>query len=66
MAKVKVKSVFHDLLENKLRAEGDVFECTNERANALNEKNLVDVLELDKQVEETRSKDIKPSHIKKK
>jgi hypothetical protein len=65
MAKVKVLSVFHDLETNALRSGGDVFECSNERADALNQKNLVEVLEKDSPIKAKEDKAEKPLYKKK-
>ena len=67
MAKVKAVMIFHDLVDEKLRQQGDIFECSQERADMLNEKGLVEVLEADKKVskvEPTENKAIKPSKTK--
>lgn len=67
MAKVKAIMIFHDLVEEKLRSQGEEFECTQARADVLNEKGLVVVLEADKVVEKiepTKNKAVKPSHTK--
>lgn len=65
MAKVRVISVFHDLETNDLRQGGDIFECSNQRADALNAKKLVEILELDKKIEPESDKSDK-TFIKKK
>lgn len=67
MAKVKAKVIFHDLVEEKLRQAGDEFECTQDRADSLNEKGLIFIIEADKKqakVEPTENKAIKPSKTK--
>ena len=67
MAKVKAVMIFHDLVDEKLRQQGDIFECSQERADMLNERGLVEVLEADKKVakvEPTENKAIKPSKTK--
>lgn len=67
MAKVKAIMIFHDLVDEKLRQQGDVFECSQERADMLNEKALVEILESDKKVvkeEPSENKAIKPSKLK--
>lgn len=68
MAKVKAVMIFHDLMEEKLRKQGEEFECTQARADVLNEKGLVVVLEAD-QIEHpkevpAKNKAIKPSSTK--
>ena len=65
MAKVKVKTIFHDLDTNKLRNQGDEFECSNERANYLNGRNLVSVISLDEVVKHEKDKSEKPTFKKK-
>ena len=65
MAKVKVKSIFHDIEENKLRQAGDIFECTNVRADVLNNRGLVFVLEKDEEVKPEKDKADKPTFKKK-
>lgn len=70
MAKVKVKMLFHDLIENKLRNQGEEFDCSDIRANELNDKGLVSILSLDKSakvesVTPLEDKAIKPTYKKK-
>lgn len=70
MAKVVVKILFHDLLENKLRSQGEEFDCSDARASELNDKGLVSVLSLDKQakvdsITPTEDKSVKASFKKK-
>ena len=43
--KVKVIKDFNDLQEKKQRKIGDVFECTEDRANFLKEHNAVEFIE---------------------
>ncbi|MDY3824165.1 MAG: hypothetical protein SOZ69_05065 [Streptococcus sp.] len=45
--KVVTKKVFHDLKEDIIRFEGDIFEVTEERFNEINEKlpNFLEVVE---------------------
>lgn len=64
MAKVKVLSIFHDLETNALRNAGDIFECTDARADSLNAKKLVEVLEKDA-VRPEKDKSEKPLYKKK-
>jgi hypothetical protein len=65
MAKVKVLSIFHDLDTNALRQAGDIFECTDTRADALNEKNLVQIIEKDSPIKAKEDKAEKPLYKKK-
>lgn len=65
MAKVKVKSIFHDIQESKLRQAGDIFECSNDRADVLNNRGLVHVLERDEVIKPEKDKADKPSYKKK-
>lgn len=70
MAKVKVKMLFHDLIENKLRNQGEEFYCSDDRANELNEKGLISILSLDKSakvesVTPLEDKAVKPTYKKK-
>lgn len=70
MAKVIVKTLFHDLQGNKLRNQGEEFECSDERANELNSKGLISILSLDKvakveSVTPTEDKAVKASFKKK-
>lgn len=70
MAKVIVKTLFHDLQDNKLRNAGEEFNCSDERANELNGKGLVSILSLDKQakvesINPTEDKAVKASFKKK-
>lgn len=67
MAKVKTIVVFHDLVDETLRQVGDIFECTQERANVLNEKGLVQVIEAEKKeakIAPTETKVVKPNKTK--
>lgn len=74
MAKVKAIKLFSDIEETLVRQDGDVWECSNERADYLNSKNLVIILETDKLADvrneesasesvKTKKKQIKPSHL---
>lgn len=70
MAKVKVKMLFHDLLENKLRNQGEEFECSDIRADELNGKGLISILSTDKStkvdsITPSQDKAIKPTYKKK-
>lgn len=65
MAKVKVLSIFHDLETNALRNAGDVFECTDARADVLNGKKLVAILEKDSPIKPKEDKAEKPLYKKK-
>jgi hypothetical protein len=70
MAKVIVKILFHDLQENKLRNQGEEFECSDVRANELNSKGLVAIVSLDKNIKvesvtPTEDKAVKASYKKK-
>lgn len=64
MAKVKVLSIFHDLETNALRNAGDIFECSDVRADVLNGKKLVEILEKDV-VRPEKDKADKPLYKKK-
>lgn len=73
MAKVQAIKTFADKEVTKTRVDGDVWECSQERADFLNNKNLVNILESDKLQEErdvefqekvkTRKKQVKPTHL---
>jgi hypothetical protein len=65
MAKVKVLSIFHDLETNALRSAGDVFECTDARADVLNGKKLVAILEKTAPIKAESDKSEKPLYKKK-
>jgi hypothetical protein len=65
MAKVKVLSIFHDLETNALRQAGDIFECSDARADVLNNKKLVEVLEKSAPVKAEKDKADKPVFKKK-
>lgn len=65
MAKVKVLSIFHDLETNSLRSAGDIFECTDARADVLNGKKLVAILEKDSPIKPKEDKAEKPLYKKK-
>lgn len=65
MAKVQVISVFHDLETNDLRNTGDIFECSDVRADLLNEKRLVVILEKDAPTKPKEDKAEKPLFKKK-
>jgi hypothetical protein len=65
MAKVKVITIFHDLETNLLRQVGDEFECLDARADVLNQKNLVQILEKDSPVKAKEDKAEKPFYKKK-
>ena len=67
MAKVKTIVVFHDLVDETLRQIGDVFECSQERADVLNQKGLVQILESEKKeakIAPTENKVVKPNKTK--
>lgn len=73
MAKVQAIKTFADKEVTKTRVDGDVWECSQERADFLNGKNLVNILETDKLEEvrdaenlertKTRKKQVKPTHL---
>jgi hypothetical protein len=65
MAKVKVLSIFHDLETNALRQAGDIFECSDARADVLNSKKLVEVLEKSSPIKPEKDKSEKPVFKKK-
>lgn len=65
MAKVKVLSIFHDLETNALRNAGDIFECSDARADVLNGKKLVEVLSKDSPIKAKEDKAEKPLYKKK-
>lgn len=65
MAKVKVLSIFHDLETNMLRQPGDILECTNARADVLNQKNLAEIIQKDSEVKPKEDKSEKPLYKKK-
>lgn len=73
MAKVQAIKFFGDIEATKNRVDGEIWECSQQRADILNAKNLVIILESDKLQEErdaefeekakTRKKQIKPTHL---
>jgi hypothetical protein len=65
MAKVKVLSIFHDLETNALRQAGDIFECSDARADILNGNKLVAVLEKSAPIKADNDKAEKPVFKKK-
>lgn len=65
MAKVKVLTIFHDLETNALRNAGDVFECSDARADILNQKKLVSIISKDIAVKAEKDKADKPIFKKK-
>jgi hypothetical protein len=65
MAKVKVLTIFHDLETNALRQAGDIFECSDARADVLNSKKLVEVLEKSAPIKADKDKADKPVFKKK-
>lgn len=65
--KVKATRVFKDAVENVERKSGDVFECTKERYEFLKNHNAVELIaiqrtvdELIEEVVEEKEKEIKP------
>jgi hypothetical protein len=65
MAKVQVLTIFHDLETNSLRNAGDIFECTDARADVLNGKKLAVILEKDVTIKAEKDKAEKPLYKKK-
>lgn len=65
MAKVQVLTIFHDLETNSLRNAGDIFECTDARADVLNGKKLAVILEKDVTIKADKDKSDKPVYKKK-
>jgi len=65
MAKVKIRSIFHDLETNMLRMPGDIIECSNARADVFNAKNLADIIERDSEIKPKEDKSEKPLYKKK-
>lgn len=73
MAKVQAIKIFADKEVTKTRTDGEIWECSQERADFLNSKNLVNILETDKLEEvrdaetlertKTRKKQVKPTHL---
>jgi hypothetical protein len=65
MAKVQVLTIFRDLETNSLHNAGDIFECTDARADVLNGKRLVIILEKDVIIKAEKDKAEKTLYKKK-